>query len=93
MNGAKPVSDNLLLILGYLLAVPPLFVLVRAFKKWTTSWPGVLVLAAEGLGALFVTLGWLGKNQIAPVIINGSWLVIFSGLWLRFALKKKSPVK
>ncbi|MEO9255532.1 MAG: hypothetical protein ABI305_08340 [Tepidiformaceae bacterium] len=73
------------LILGYVLAVPPLFVLRRIWRaRW---WPGY---TAELVGALLIALGWAVKGNVGAVVINGAWALLFgvlfplrAGRWFR----------
>lgn len=76
---------NVALILGYVLAVPPLFVLRRIWRaRW---WPGY---TAELVGALLIALGWAVKGNVGAVVINGAWALLFgvlfplrAGRWFR----------
>lgn len=84
-----------LLVLGYIAAVPPLFVIIHALKKpsanmFNSSLPRRAVLASEVFGALLITIGWLARGNVSAWIINGLWLIIFSVLWFRAERKSKT---
>ncbi|MDZ7728837.1 MAG: hypothetical protein U5Q44_11945 [Dehalococcoidia bacterium] len=69
------------LVLGYLLSVPPLF---RLRHAWRTRW--WLAYTAEVVGAALVTLGWLLYGGRMPaVFINGAWTVAFGIAFPLFA--------
>ena len=85
---------TILLVIGYILAVPPLLVIVPALKQPAApmkrlglKWPWRVALASELSGALLITLGWLRFGNTGAVVINGSWSVILVGLWVRGELK------
>ncbi len=61
-----------LLIAGYALAVPPLFVLRRIWRK--RIWWGY---AAETLGAALITAGWVMRGNTGAVVVNGAWTLLF----------------
>jgi len=82
-------SSRYILRAGYLLAVPPLFVIARILKK-PGDWPNQLFLLSEFLGMVLITLGWISRKRPRYWIINGSWLVSFSVLWLRASRKGKA---
>jgi len=73
-----------LLIVGYLLAVPPLIVLG---KMWRRRW--WLVYLAEVLGALCVAAGWFLKGMPWAVAANGLWAVGFGITFPLFAGRGK----
>ena len=76
--------NGLFLVLGYILAVPPLFVIIpKLGKKSASDWPALPWILAEMVGAALIALGWFSLGNILAGIINAGWLVIFSGLWLR----------
>lgn len=61
-------------VVGYVLAVPPLFTLRRAWReRWWWAY------AAETTGAALITLGWaLQGGRIGTVVVNGAWTLIFA---------------
>ena len=63
---------TVILAIGYVLAVPPLFRLRHAWthRQW---W----MYAAELAGALLITLGWALRGGWGAVAINGAWSLIF----------------
>lgn len=68
-----------LLVLGYVLAVPPLFRLWRIWRK--AIWAGY---AAETAGAALIALGWHLRGNTGAVYVNGAWAVLFGAtfpLW------------
>ncbi len=71
--------STFLLIAGYALAVPPLFVLRRVWRE--RIWWGY---AAETLGATLITVGWAMRGNTGAVIVNVSWALLFGAafpLW------------
>lgn len=76
------------LALGYLLSVPPLFTLRRAWReRWWWAY------AAETVGAALVTLGWvLYGGRTGAVIVNGAWTVLFAIAFPLFA-GKPNPLR
>ena len=86
----------LLLIIGYILAVPPLFGIKPALRRPAApmthlglTWPWRVANSAEVIGALMIAAGWLGRGNSVATVINASWAVIFGGLWLRAERKTK----
>ena len=84
-----------LLIVGYILAVPPLLVILPALrqpaapmKRLGLRWPWRVALTCELIGALLIAFGWLWSGNISGFWINGIWALIFSGLWIRAETKK-----
>ncbi len=61
-----------LLIVGYLLAIPPL---VFFGKMWRRRW--WLLYLAEVLGALCIAAGWFLKGTPWAVAVNGLWALGF----------------
>ena len=87
---------TIMLVVGYILAVPPLLVILPALrepkapmKRLGLKWPWRVALASELIGALLITFGWLGFGNTGAVAINGSWSVILGGLWFRAERKSK----
>ncbi|MDB5078634.1 MAG: hypothetical protein JWP00_558 [Chloroflexi bacterium] len=74
---------NLILALGYILAVPALFIIIPGFRKTSRSKPSGLVMAAEVLGTGLIVIGWLGLGNYMAVLINATWLVFISVYWWR----------
>ncbi|MEX2237350.1 MAG: hypothetical protein WEB00_07435 [Dehalococcoidia bacterium] len=66
-----------LLVIGYLLAVPPLPFLRRIWRERLFQYALI-----ESAGALLITLGWLSLDRTRAVIINGVWLVGWTVAWL-----------
>ena len=62
----------LLLIVGYVLAVPPLFRLWRVWREriW---W----AYAAEAIGAACIALGWWMRGNTGGAMINGGWAILW----------------
>lgn len=81
-------ATRITLIVGYVLAVPPLLGIVRAFRhpdgrlKWIPV-PSRLALASELIGAGCVTAGWLAAGNRSGAIFNGLWTVFVTTIWLR----------
>ncbi len=77
--------STVLLAIGYVLAVPPLFRLWRVWRKriW---W----AYAIETAGAALITIGWWQRgNNPGAVIINGGWTVLWGvafPLWALFGV-------
>jgi hypothetical protein len=69
-----------LLIVGYLLAVPPLIVFG---KMWRRRW--WLVYLAEVLGALCIAAGWLLSGTAWAAAVNGLWAIGFGVTFPLFA--------
>lgn len=61
-----------LLIVGYLLAVPPLLFIRRIWRE--RIWLGYV---AELVGAGCITAGWIVQGSISAVAINAAWVVVF----------------
>lgn len=74
-----------LLVVGYLLAVPPLFFIKKIWRN--RLWLGFV---PEVVGALLITTGWALLENIPPVIINGVWAVGFGLAFPLRAGRKKS---
>jgi len=77
-----------LVIVGYLLGVPPLLVLTRALKApsariGATRVEWRLVLLAEVVGMVLLTVGWLLRGDVQSTLVYGAWLVVVSFLWFR----------
>ncbi|HEX5938738.1 MAG TPA: hypothetical protein VFZ12_00085 [Dehalococcoidia bacterium] len=66
-----------LLVVGYLLAVPPLPFLRRILRERR-----YYVAAVESAGAFMITAGWLMRGGTLAVVINGAWLLIWTSLWV-----------
>lgn len=72
-----------LLVVGYLLAVPPLPFLRRILRD------GLYYFAAvESTGALLITLGWLARDRTIAVLINGIWLFAWTSLWVWHRMRR-----
>jgi len=67
------------LVLGYILAVPPLVLIIFRFRYATSQW---WIMAAEWLGTALIIVGWVMLDSPQVVFINASWLVIFTIIWL-----------
>ncbi len=78
----------ILLVVGYILALPPLLLLIPRLNKKFSLWPGGFVLAAEFAGAILISLGWFLRDNIIGSLINGSWVVILAGLVYRAKRKE-----
>jgi hypothetical protein len=65
-----------LLVVGYLLAVPPLPFLRRIVRERL-----FLFACVESLGAALITLGWLMRGRTIAVVINGGWFLIWTAIW------------
>ncbi|MGH2364683.1 MAG: hypothetical protein ACRDHX_08530 [Chloroflexota bacterium] len=78
----------MLLIVGYLLGIPPLLVLTRALKApgariGATRVEWRLVLLAEVAGMVLLAAGWLLRGDMQSTLVYGAWLVVVSFLWFR----------
>ncbi len=89
MSDKAKFRVRIMMRLGYLLAVPPLFLIIPSFKK-DGKWPGLLPSLAEVIGATLITGGWILRRRGLLSFVNGTWLVVFSSLWLRQTLAKKA---
>jgi hypothetical protein len=91
----KMETANIILAVGYVLAVPPLLQIVKALKhpngkmfKTGISWR--VALGGELIGAILITVGWVLRGNVGGWLINGVWSIIFSVLWLRAEAKHKN---
>ena len=76
---------GVLLVAGYILAVPPLFRLWRIWRQqiW---W----AYAIETTGAALITLGWaLRGGRMSAVIINGTWTLLWGIAFPIWALRSR----
>ena len=65
-----------ILVVGYVLAVPPLPFLRRILRERLLLFAGL-----ESLGAALITLGWLMRGRTIAVVINGAWFLIWTAVW------------
>ncbi len=77
-----------LLVIGYGLAVPPLFSIRKLLAK-PTEGRASLWLLAEFAGATIISAVWFSRNNKIGGLINLIWAIIFVGLWARSAQKSK----
>lgn len=76
------------LIIGYVLAVPPLLGIVRALREpagrllWIPV-PSRVALASELIGAGCVTAGFIALGRPSSWAFNGLWVIVCSTIWLR----------
>jgi hypothetical protein len=77
-----------ILVVGYVLAVPPLFTLRRAWKeRWWWAY------GAETSGAALITLGWaLHGGRTGAVAVNGAWTLLF-GIAFPLLAGKPNPLR
>ncbi len=73
-----------LLIVGYLLAVPPLVFIRRMWRR--RSW---LLYLLELVGALCITAGWLLQLSLPTAAVNAAWVVGFGFCFPLFAGRGK----
>ena len=71
-----------LLVVGYLLAVPPLPFLRRILREGRYH-----LAAVESVGALMITTGWLMRGRTLAVVINGAWLLAWTSFWVWHRLR------
>lgn len=79
----------LLLVVGYVLAVPPLFRLRRVWRKriW---W----AYAIETAGAACITLGWLWRGgSTGAVVVNGAWTLLWGIAFPIWALSRRGDAQ
>lgn len=72
-----------LLVVGYVLAVPPLPFLRRILRENRYHFAAV-----ESAGALLITIGWLVRGRTVAVLINGVWLLAWTSLWVWHRLRR-----
>ncbi len=82
-----PASTGILIV-GYLLAVPPLFRLRSIWQR--RQWWGY---APEFTGAALITAGWLIKGNTGAVIVNGAWALLFGLAFPLLAGKQRFRVR
>ena len=78
--------STVLLVVGYVLAVPPLFRLWRVWRQriW---W----AYALETAGAASITLGWLLRgHNTSGVVINGAWTLLWGLGFPIWALSRRT---
>jgi len=81
-------ATRITLVVGYLLAVPPLFGIVRALRhpdkplRWVRV-PARIALTSELIGAGCVVAGQLAMGNGPGAIFNGLWTVFVTTIWLR----------
>lgn len=81
-------ATKITLIIGYILAVPPLFALFLALRHPEgrarfLNLPWRVMLASELIGAGCVTAGWIAAGNRSSGVFNGLWVVVCSTMWLR----------
>lgn len=80
------MAPNVLLIIGYVLAVPPLLRL-RWIWRERIWW----AYAIETIGAASITLGWLLRgNNTGAVLVNGGWTLIWGLAFPIWALRRRT---
>jgi len=82
------LATKITLGIGYVLAIPPLFGIIRALREpaGRLLWIPVssrIALTSELVGAGCVTAGFIALGRTSSWIFNGLWVVVCSTIWLR----------
>lgn len=88
MNGKdSDLALTIFHIIGYILAVPPLFSIGPALANKKRAWPSKVALLAELSGTLIIIIGWVLRGNPIAVAINSTWLIVFSWFWYKRSRK------
>ena len=82
------LATKITLGIGYVLAIPPLFGIIRALREpagrllWIPV-PSRVALTSELIGAGCVTAGFIAAGEPGSWAFNGFWVIVCSTIWLR----------
>ena len=81
--------STIILIIGYILAVPALYVIIMQLRKSFARLPSTIALVAEFTGTGLLIVGWFGKGTYGAIVPNALWFVVLIGICVRCVIKSK----